>query len=598
MQFSIDRTSVPRAARRGVLLIEILLGIAVFALFVSAVGLTLLRGQEGTEASGDRVRGTEYAEKALEAARSIRDQDFSLLTAGQHGIQVDGIGRWQFAGTQSTFSGGYTVSLTITPIAQDEVVAMAVASWNRSPNRPQSVRLQTVLTEHSATKTVGNWSAFTLSGSYAVGSQYANPVLNDIALGQGHYAYVGANSLTQSLFIFDVASPPALPPPLPVNLGVSVYASAVKGTMLYAVTSDPNGEIKAFDITNPTSPIFVTSYDLPGNGNATSLVVDGDFLFVGAKGLGPAAFLPHSPPPIAFAPLAYGPLALANAIADHAYARAYCLTVDCLDSCVPAGMACTQDADCCGTPCILNTCDFLSSSAASSSSSSASSAAASSSGPYPNGNDFFSFDISNPTVIRYLHSLYVGGVNWIHIAGNAAYIASTVDTAELRVVNIANPAALAFAPGSVNGAPQGGYDLTDRTLDGTAITTTGTNAILGTQQDSPPLTPSIVLFDASTGGVPTTNGPWLYSASGNVMRVDADASGCYAFIATDWRSQALQVIKIKDHSMAKLLTYAIAPPVQRTGRALVYDPALDRLYLIDHWTLYIFTPAAGPSSCP
>ena len=73
-----------RSSGRGGLLLEAVLAIAIFAIFLSGVGLTLLVGQHSPVSAGDRVRATFLAEQGLEGIRYMRDQDFSQLTPGTH----------------------------------------------------------------------------------------------------------------------------------------------------------------------------------------------------------------------------------------------------------------------------------------------------------------------------------------------------------------------------------------------------------------------------------------------------------------------------------------------------------------------------------
>ena len=73
--------SIIRAKNRdGFLLLDVLVGVAVFAVFAGIIGVTMLASQESTLGSGDRMRGVYLADEALETVRSVRDQDFDSLT--------------------------------------------------------------------------------------------------------------------------------------------------------------------------------------------------------------------------------------------------------------------------------------------------------------------------------------------------------------------------------------------------------------------------------------------------------------------------------------------------------------------------------------
>ncbi|MBI3618989.1 hypothetical protein HY213_03060 [Candidatus Peregrinibacteria bacterium] len=556
----------PSRSRPGTLLLDVILGIALFMIFLGALGTTLINGEEATEASGDRVRGTSIAQQAIEASQSIRDQDFSLLTVGTHGVRVNSTtGKWEFNGSQSSSSGGYLTSVTVDSMSDGSVFVTATTTWTRIPNRPGGVSLSMILSNWQKSLQIGNWGTFTLTGSYIV-TGGGTPLFNDVAL-SGNFAYVSSETSGggAGLYILDVSTPTN---PVRVNssfsLGYAGYAIAIRNSVLYILTSDANGEIKAYDISTPASPVFLTSYDLPGGGAAKALFIYGSKLYVGATGLSGAtnAWLPRT-------------VIIARSqpdLPEWIVPRALASNNHCFD-----GHGHEQNC--------------------SSASSAGSSSSSSSSGPYPNGNDFFVFDISNPSAIVYKSSLYVQGVNDIAVTGTSAYLASPLDTAELRVVNVTNPKSVQFATGSVNAAPNGGYNLNDRTLDGLTVATTGTSGLIGTEHGG--AIQELVLFDIKYPGVPMPPpGPWYYYASGSIVKAAGDPSGCYAFIATSWRTQMLQVLKLQDHSLTKLQFYTAPSSANNGARGMFYDASHDRVYVVNQNGVFIFQPGPPPSACP
>lgn len=103
--------------QRGQALVEIfislgLLIIGALAMSSFSANIRLLK-QYGP----DQTRAVFLAEEGLEAARSLRDKDFSLLLNGTHGITLDQNGRWGLSGTsdaESEFTRAVTIS-TINP---------------------------------------------------------------------------------------------------------------------------------------------------------------------------------------------------------------------------------------------------------------------------------------------------------------------------------------------------------------------------------------------------------------------------------------------------------------------------------------------------
>jgi hypothetical protein len=264
-----------------------MLGIAVFGLFLTATGLVLLHGQENTVVGGDRVRGTSYAQEALDATRAIRDGSFANLTDGAHGLALNGSSQWTFNGTNYTGSGGYIVSATITVLAPDWVRVVGETKWKHGYNRSGSVLITTELTDWRSARPAGDWSLAVLEGSYVDGGI---PVFNAAAVA-GEYAFATSDASLggAGLYVFDISdttSPQRVAATFTLGVGVSGYDVATKGRVLYVITSDSAQEIRAYDISAPTTLAdgnLLASFNLSGSSLATSLRLDGSRLYVGAQ---------------------------------------------------------------------------------------------------------------------------------------------------------------------------------------------------------------------------------------------------------------------------------------------------------------------------
>lgn len=99
--------------QRGQALVEILISLGLLvigALAMSSFGANIgLLKQYGP----DQTRALFLAEEGLEAARSLRDENFSLLSNGTHGIALSQNGRWGLSGTsdaESEFTRTVTIS--------------------------------------------------------------------------------------------------------------------------------------------------------------------------------------------------------------------------------------------------------------------------------------------------------------------------------------------------------------------------------------------------------------------------------------------------------------------------------------------------------
>lgn len=124
-------------------LVEALLAGAVFVLVVTAVVGTIIYGRESSSLAGGRARAVLLAEEGLEAARNIRDDNFSTLAAGNYGVVVSS-NRWRFSGSSDT-TGTFTRQVSISEIDDERRVVTSTVTWQQNEQRTGSVVLTTYL---------------------------------------------------------------------------------------------------------------------------------------------------------------------------------------------------------------------------------------------------------------------------------------------------------------------------------------------------------------------------------------------------------------------------------------------------------------------
>lgn len=268
-------------SHRGSLLLEAMIAIGVFTIFLGGIGLALVLGERTTIVAGDRTRAAFLAEQQLEAVREMRATDFASVTTGQHGLALGATG-WSWSGTLVQ-NNGYTSWVTVTSKGEDWLEIESNVHWNFGNTRSGSILLTTQLTDWNAVATVGNWAAMTnIAETPIAGSPKSHTVLVHEA-----FAYITGDTATggQGLYIYDVSNPAS---PVRVasafDLGASAYGMTAVDTMLYITTSDPTNEVQVYDITDPTNLTtanLISSYDLAGSGNARSIAVYGSNIFVG-----------------------------------------------------------------------------------------------------------------------------------------------------------------------------------------------------------------------------------------------------------------------------------------------------------------------------
>ncbi|HVW66509.1 MAG TPA: hypothetical protein VHA78_02140 [Candidatus Peribacteraceae bacterium] len=481
-------SDVPHTGSRpGFLLLEALLGIAIFAIFLSALAITIIYGQESTVIAGDRTRGSYLTEQALEAVRSIRDGSFSSVTSGMHGVWINGGNIWAFSGSSVVESGGYVTSVSISSLSSDWMTMTGSTYWKHGYNRAGTATLVTELTDWQTKTAVGNWASPSIEGTYNAGTAVG---FNRIAV-SGDTAYVTTDA-SNGLYLLDISNPAS---PARVDssfsIGYGATDAVIHGRRLYVMTADPNAELKLYSIDAPQSPVLLASYNLPGSALGKELGFGRNDLYV-------AATTPGS--------------------GQH---------------------------------------------------------------------QLYSFDATDSGALTLMGTIDdTDNYNAVALSGTAAYIATSLDADELRVVN-------AMSSGSISIA--GGYNLSG-TYDASAIAVSGTSALLGTLQTG---SQNMVMFDISdaSNGVPTPPpGPWYYNASGSVLGLAMDPNHCYAFVGAATGHKAFQVVDMRNKSsLPQLYSYDSS---YGKGRSVAYDPVSDRIYLMTDNAVLIFQPGTGGTSCP
>ncbi|MDD5026771.1 MAG: hypothetical protein PHH13_05375 [Candidatus Peribacteraceae bacterium] len=278
MQFPLLRCR----SRPGFLLLDVLLGISVFAIITGAVGYGILYSQRVGIQSGDRMRAVTIAANALEGARAIRDEDFSLLTAGVHGVEIGSTGRFTFAGSGTMTADGFRTTVTVERLETDRAIVTAVTTWSFGVERTGTASLIVELTNWRQEKEIGNWASPSLDGSFIS----EDPLeFNAIAV-KGDYAFVTSETDHGGvgLYVFDITDTSQ---PQRVADGFSLDAAGkqlvVAGTTLYILATSPSAEIRVYNISSPetlSTDDLLGSFNLPGEGLGRSLALFGSTLFV------------------------------------------------------------------------------------------------------------------------------------------------------------------------------------------------------------------------------------------------------------------------------------------------------------------------------
>lgn len=134
--------------QKGESLIELLVAMGIFVVVVSSVAFLVLDSYVSGRLAKEITQANFLAEEGIEAVGSIRDNSWSNLTAGNHGLAISG-NNWVFQAASEDMSlqlkeGIRTI--TIEDIGSDRKKITSQIDWNFIKTRPQQVQLVTYLT--------------------------------------------------------------------------------------------------------------------------------------------------------------------------------------------------------------------------------------------------------------------------------------------------------------------------------------------------------------------------------------------------------------------------------------------------------------------
>lgn len=288
-----DIHSIPPPTRttKGFLLLEVLIGSAIFIMFSTMSVLILFAGREASYHSGDRVRGTYISDAALEGARNMRNQSFetlvppSIVYEDPYWIALSGATNlWAYTGAVATYDGNYNNTIALTSLGANWVRVESTTDWKHGYTRSGSIALHTELTDWSTVRNIGDWQNMVLETAYYYDPPPpGTPNYNDVAV-KGNYAYVTSDvsNAGKDISVIDISDTDDLELVDQVNLLAAGGQMVIKGNTLYVIVYSNNDEIKVFDISDPENITLTTSYDLPGSSLGLSIAISDDTLLVGS----------------------------------------------------------------------------------------------------------------------------------------------------------------------------------------------------------------------------------------------------------------------------------------------------------------------------
>lgn len=278
------KLEISQSMRKGLLvinggfsLVEVILATSIFALLATSLVGVFLYGQESTAVAGQRARASMLAEEGLEASRNIRDSGFNNLTTGTHGLTIAS-NQWAFSGT-SDINDIFTREIVVTSVDAERKNVTANVTWQQNPSRTGLVSLVTRMTDWLET----TGAAPTLFGTFnltTANSGNENTDAVSIAT-SGNYVYLGRmTNPGNEFFVFNVTDPSNPILSGQVALSGDPLDIAVSGNYAYIASTDNSGELTVVDVSTPSSPTVVATFDLTA-ANSGSENTDGLSVVIG-----------------------------------------------------------------------------------------------------------------------------------------------------------------------------------------------------------------------------------------------------------------------------------------------------------------------------
>jgi len=262
---------------RGFSLVEVLLAAILISGLVLAIIPALITIRESDASNAAYTHAQELAEAGLEAARSIRDGGIANLTAGDHGLTVNG-SVWAFSGTNETI-GDYTRVINVTNIAAQIAEVTSTVSWTNTPQRTGTVSLVTRLTNWRRSVSGSNWGLPSVLGSLDLTQGFG---AEKVAV-SGNYAYIVKGSGNPDFFVVDISTPSAPVELASLNVPGNAVDVVASGTTVYIATTDNAAELVVIDVSIPATPTQIGVYNDSGNENGSSLAISGSTVYLGTE---------------------------------------------------------------------------------------------------------------------------------------------------------------------------------------------------------------------------------------------------------------------------------------------------------------------------
>ncbi|MBI2013730.1 MAG: hypothetical protein HYS87_02810 [Candidatus Colwellbacteria bacterium] len=270
--------------KKGQVLVEILVALAIIAITISAIVIVAVGNQSVSIDTQNRNEALQLARAELEGVLADAKDDFSSVIERSYNSSL------------------FTIERTIVDLSSFEKEVIVKVIWDVDPNRPEEVELRSLITDpFEITKLGGDGGGGGLTGDWqnprTLGSISLTPNGNQ---GTGLDAINGIVYMTSKIsavahadfWIIDATDGENPSIVSSLNLGIS-GANAVDAATDYAyiAASDEDTQFFVVDISNINAPLVASSLNLPfgegeeeeGGVEALSIFFYDDMVYLGTK---------------------------------------------------------------------------------------------------------------------------------------------------------------------------------------------------------------------------------------------------------------------------------------------------------------------------
>lgn len=259
--------------QKGQSFIEVLVAMGIFSMVSLSAFLVFFGGQSLSVDSQNAQIAGDYATEGSEAARTIRDRNWTELSDGSHGI-VSLNDQWYFSSSTSDSKDIFTRTIAISTVDSNTKRATTTITWQISPLRIQTIEFVELLTSWSIVQDSGGDS-----GGSGVSGDWRNPrTLGSIDLGPGNsatdldvknkYVYISAEasaSAKPDFFIINATNGEMPQQVSSLDIGSKGLNSLdVAGTYVYGANQATNAQLKVINVSNLDNPVVAATLQLPG----------------------------------------------------------------------------------------------------------------------------------------------------------------------------------------------------------------------------------------------------------------------------------------------------------------------------------------------